>query len=101
MTTVNINWATVGATVAALAGAAGTIITPIFGTTLATDITGILQGLSALLLVIPTWHVTSVAATNAKESHAAKVAVAQEAEMIKLRNQPAPTGPPNPQAAAV
>lgn len=83
------NWSTIGATLAALAGAAGTILTPIFGASLSTEVAGILQGLSALLLVIPTWHVTSVAASNAKATHLAKVTVQQEREM-RMLPQPNP-----------
>jgi hypothetical protein len=44
----------------------GTILVPFLSADLTSQIQNILQALSAFLLVIPTWHVTSVAATQAK-----------------------------------
>jgi len=52
--------------IASLAGIAGTVITPFLGATVDAQVQAILQALSALLVVIPTWHVSSVAATQAK-----------------------------------
>lgn len=72
--TVNINWATLGAIAAALAGIAGTILTPIYGSGLSGEVQAVLQGLSALLIAIPGWHITSVAASKAKYNHLAKMA---------------------------
>ena len=71
---VNINWATLGAIASALAGIAGSVITPIYGTGLATTIVGVLMGLSAILIAIPGWHIASVAATKAKYNHLAQMA---------------------------
>ena len=61
-----INWAFLGSIAAALAGVAGTVITPVYGQDLATSVSGVLQGLSGLLIAISAFHVTSVAATAAR-----------------------------------
>jgi ABC-type dipeptide/oligopeptide/nickel transport system permease subunit len=74
MTGTNLNWAAIGAVIATLAGVAGTIITPIWGTHLAGEVQAVLMGLSAILIAIPTFHVASVAATKAKYNHLAKMA---------------------------
>ena len=72
--TTNINWATVAAITSAIAGVVGTIITPIWGSHLSGEIEGVLQGISALLIAIPGWHVASVAASKAKYNHLAAMA---------------------------
>ena len=66
MKTITINWAMIGAMVAALAGIAGSIITPIYGTSLATSVQAALQSISGLLVLIPTWHIASTAAYTSK-----------------------------------
>jgi hypothetical protein len=71
MKSVNLNWALIGSIVAALAGVAGSILTPLYGSSLATSVQAVLQALSGLLVVIPTFHVSSVAASGAKYKQAA------------------------------
>jgi len=88
--TVTFNWQTVTALVAALAGVAGTIITPIWGTQLASEIQGILQGLSALLIAIPAFHATSIVASTTIYRAKAKVDVERETELFHLRQQALP-----------
>lgn len=61
-----MNWTLIAQVVSALAGAAGTILTPIYGTNLASAIVGVLQALSALLLVIPTVTTAVVHVTREK-----------------------------------
>ena len=73
--TVKLNWSVIGSLVAAAAGVAGSILTPIFGSDLAGQVQSVLQALSGLLIAIPAWHVASVAAGNAKATHAARLAV--------------------------
>jgi hypothetical protein len=70
---VTINWATVIAVVTALAGAAGSIITPIWGTQLATQVQVVLQALAGLLVLIPAAHATSVTAHVAKAKASARL----------------------------
>jgi len=74
--TVNISWPTVIAVVTALAGTVGSIITPIWGAHLATQVQVVLQALAGLLVLIPAAHATSVVATTAKYKATAKYAVA-------------------------
>ena len=66
MTKVTLNWALLGSLVAALAGVVGSIVTPIYGSELSSSIENVLQALSGLLVLIPTLHMSSVAASNAK-----------------------------------
>lgn len=73
MHTTPINWALWGALATALAGMAGSIITPIYGSGLATGVQVALQILSGFLVAIPGFHVSSVAASNAKASHLARL----------------------------
>lgn len=80
--TVTINWTVLGSIVSALAGAAGSVITPIYGAGLATSVSAVLQGLSGLLVAIGAFHVTAVAATEAK----AKVAL--KYERLRLAQPP-------------
>lgn len=70
--TVDINFPLIGSIVAAVAGVVGTILTPIYGVTLATAVKAFLLALSTLLIAIPTWHLASVAATSAKSKAAAR-----------------------------
>ena len=70
--TIKLNWPLLGAIVASIAGVVGTILTPIYGSSLTTQIQAVLQALSALLIAIPTWHVASTAATTSKMSAALK-----------------------------
>jgi hypothetical protein len=80
--TVKLNWGVLGSVVAALAGIAGSIITPVFGSHLAAQVQSVLQSLSGLLILIPSWHLGSVAAANAKATHAARLAVTKEAGQL-------------------
>jgi hypothetical protein len=67
------NWATAIAVFTALAGVAGTIITPIFGTSLANEIQAALMAISGALIAITGYHATSVVATKAKTANALKL----------------------------
>lgn len=64
--TMKINLPLIATVLMAVAGAAGTVLVPIFGSGLSSAVAGVLQGLAALLLAIPTYHVSSVAAYTAK-----------------------------------
>ena len=66
MTNVTINWAMIGSFIAALAGVAGSVLTPIYGTQMATGVQQVLQAVSGLLLLIPTWHIASTASYTSK-----------------------------------
>jgi ABC-type dipeptide/oligopeptide/nickel transport system permease component len=72
--TVNINWAAIGATLSAIAGSVGVIVTTIWGTNLGTAVVAVLTSISGLLIAIPSWHLASTAATKAKYNHLAKMA---------------------------
>ncbi len=61
-----VNWAGVIAVLTGLAGIAGSVITPIFGQQLASETANILQGLSAVLLVITGYHAQALAVAKAK-----------------------------------
>jgi hypothetical protein len=63
---VPINLPLIAAICAALAGVAGTILTPLYGANLSTAVSAVLQALSGLLVLIPTLHASSVAATTGK-----------------------------------
>ena len=77
---VNLNLPLIASICAALAGVAGTILTPLYGADLTTAVQGVLQSLSSLLLLIPTLHVSSVGAANAK----AKIAVRSRQQLAAL-----------------
>lgn len=49
-----------------VAGVAGSIITPLYGATLASAVQGVLQALSALLVLIPSAHATNLVYSAAK-----------------------------------
>jgi len=66
MKTVTINWALIGSIVAAVAGVVGSVLTPIYGKNLSGSVEAVLQAVSGLLVLIPTWHVGSTAAYTAK-----------------------------------
>lgn len=61
-----INWALVATIVAALGGVIGTVITPIYGASLTTAVQAVLQAVSALLVLIPSVHASSIVAAQAK-----------------------------------
>lgn len=48
------------------AGVAGSIITPIYGVDLASAVQGVLQAVSALLVLIPSAHATALVYQSAK-----------------------------------
>jgi hypothetical protein len=70
--TVSLNLPLIASICAALAGVAGSILTPLYGADLTTAVQGVLQSLSSLLLLIPTLHASSVAATAGKMKVRAK-----------------------------
>lgn len=58
----------------AIAGAVGTVLVPVFGQSLSTAVQAVLQAVVGLLVVIPTYHVSSVATVAAKSKAAARYA---------------------------
>ena len=66
MTSISINWAKVIAFLTALAGVAGTVLTPIYGSNLAGAVQGVILGVSGLLIAITGYHATSVVASALK-----------------------------------
>ncbi len=79
-----LNLPLIAAVVAALAGVVGSTLVPLLGTQLAISIQAILQALSALLIAIPTYHVSSVAAAQSKLK-AARFNAAGPAVEVHLR----------------
>ena len=77
MTSIPWNWATVIAVISGLAGVAGTVLTPIYGSNLANSVQAVLMALSGVLVAISGYHATSVVATTAK----AKAAIRLNAEL--------------------
>ncbi len=75
--TVNWNWATIIAVISGLAGVAGSVLTPIYGTALATSVQAVLQTISGLLVLISGYHATSVVAATAKMKASYRVADAR------------------------
>ena len=60
-TTIKWNWPLLASVCTALAGVAGTVLTPIYGTQLSGAVQDLLQALSGLLVLIPTTHAASAA----------------------------------------
>ena len=58
--TIKINWPLLATLTATLAGAAGTILTPMYGESLSNAVQAVLQALSGLLLIIPTVHASQI-----------------------------------------
>jgi hypothetical protein len=61
-----IPWATIIAVVSGLAGVAGAIVTPIWGTALAGQVQAVLEALSGILVIIAGGAATSVVHAAAK-----------------------------------
>ena len=61
-----INLALIASIISALAGATGTVLTPIYGSNLSAGVAAVLQAVSGLLVLIGGYHVTSVATAQAK-----------------------------------
>jgi uncharacterized membrane protein YfcA len=70
-----LSWANVIAVVSGLAGIAGTVITPIYGSALATQVQAVLTALSGILVIIAGGHATSVVAHAAKLREQYRMAV--------------------------
>jgi uncharacterized membrane protein YjjB (DUF3815 family) len=85
--TVKINWALLGSVLTALAGVAGSVLTPLYGTGLSNAVSVVLQSLAALLVLIPGLHMTQVAAANAKANSAARLAQAETLTAQALQAQ--------------
>jgi hypothetical protein len=92
--TININWATVIAVVSGLAGVAGVIVTPIWGTAVATSTQNILLALSSVLVAISGFHATSVVASNVKAKAQAKVDVERERNFVAIHASSPVLSPP-------
>lgn len=60
-----IDWASIAATLAAIAGVIGTILTPLLGSQLSTAVEAVIEAISGVLVVIPSYHVSVVAKTRA------------------------------------
>jgi hypothetical protein len=73
MTKININLPLVVSVLHSLAGVAGAVLTPVYGSQLSTASQGLLLAISALLVAIPGYHVASVAAATAKAKIATPV----------------------------
>lgn len=67
-----INLPLIAAVLTALAGVAGSILTPLYGGDLTSAVQGVLQALSALLLVIPTTHASHLAYVSGRARVAAR-----------------------------
>lgn len=61
-----LTWPTILAVVSGLAGVAGAIVTPIYGSALAGEVQGVLEGISGILVIIAGGHATSIVAASAK-----------------------------------
>jgi hypothetical protein len=72
ITTTKINLPLLSTVVLAIAGVIGSILTPLNGTGLIGAAQAVLQAIAGLLVVIPTYHVASVAAYSAKTAIDAK-----------------------------
>lgn len=72
--TVKINLPLIAAVLTALAGAAGTALIPLCGQNLASGVQTVLQAVAGLLVLIPTYHVSNVAASTAKAKTQARLA---------------------------
>lgn len=77
MVTVNINWSYVSTIVAALAGIAGVVVTPIYGTGLAGALQGVITAIAGVLVLLPVHHVATVAVTTAKARALARLVAPQ------------------------
>jgi hypothetical protein len=84
---VNVNLPLIVSVLHSLAGVAGAVLTPIYGSHLSTAAQGVLLAISAALIAIPGYHVASVAATSAK---AKAVAAAAPAPPVGVALVPAP-----------
>lgn len=93
-TTMNFNWTTIAAVLSALAGVAGSVITPIWGSNLATSVQAVLQAISGILVVIAGWHVTAVTASTAKAKAHLKLG------LVETKYTYTPPLPPAHEAAA-
>ncbi len=61
-----INWTLVAQIVAAVAGVVGTVVTPIWGSQVASSVQDFLQALSGVLVLIPTLTAAVVHVAKAK-----------------------------------
>jgi hypothetical protein len=72
--TMKINLPLLAEICGALAGVAGSVLTPLYGQGLTTDVQGVLQALAALLVAIPVTHAGTIVVHAAKLKNAAKIA---------------------------
>ena len=79
-TTIKWNWPLLASILTALAGVAGTVLTPIYGSTLSGQVQNILMAISALLLAIPAAHAASAALTRSNMRFSAQFAREQAAQ---------------------
>jgi hypothetical protein len=63
---VKINLPLVITVLAALGGIAGTVLTPIYGAQLTTAVQGVLQAISALLVLLPVHHASSIVVSQSR-----------------------------------
>jgi len=69
-----INWSTVIAVFSGLAGVAGAVVTPIWGTHLAGEVQAVIEAISGVLVIIAGYHATTVLTAQAKAKIARPVA---------------------------
>jgi hypothetical protein len=72
--TINFNWPLVGSVLSALAGIAGTVLTPTLGANLSSNIQAVLLAVSGLLLAIPAHQAAMTASHRSQTKYAAKLA---------------------------
>lgn len=75
MTITESSWAKFVAVLSALAGVVGTIITPIYGATLGSEVQDILQAVCGVLLLFPGLAATSLVHAELKARIMARVAI--------------------------
>ncbi len=61
-------WAKILAVVSGLAGIAGAVVTPVFGSALAGEVQAVLEAVSGILVIIAGTHATSLVYVKAKLS---------------------------------
>jgi hypothetical protein len=74
--TIQINWATIFAVLSGLGGVVGLIVTPIWGTHLASEVQTVIVALSGLLVSISGYHATKVVSTTATAKRLGALATA-------------------------
>ena len=93
--TVKFNWPLIASVVGAIAGAVGTILTPLYGADLTNAVQAVLQAVSALLLLLPVHQATTTAAARSQARYSTdmeKERMAYQVELVGARAVPAAQG---------